>query len=90
MSARGEKLPVNEYGQQLILALINSRLNQGILAKHFDETQQSDGTDIPYAEAIAITAADITAQQLRFNVVAKFATAARVFTLNVYLQQTVS
>jgi hypothetical protein len=88
LSAKGIKLAVNAAGQNTILGLIRKRLQQGVAAVHFDETQKDDGTDLPRATAITITDADITAQRLRFDVEAVFATSARVFTLNVYLQQT--
>lgn len=84
-SARGEKIPVSVAGQNMILGIIRARLQAGLAAHHFYETQKTDGTPLPLAEGIAITAADITAQRLRFNVEAIFETGARVFTLNIYL-----
>jgi len=83
-TARGEKIPVNPQGQNMILGLLRKRLRQGIDAGHFETVSPVDDTVETEAVALAITAADVAAQRLRFNVQLVWQTAARAFTVNVY------
>ncbi len=71
-SARGEKIPIDASGQALILAEINAQFNIGVAAGHF-----VDGQTVAVAEDI--TAADITAQRLRFTGQVQSAASARLF-----------
>ncbi len=73
-SARGEKITIDASGQSQILAEINTQYALGVAAGHF-----LDGQTTVVAEAI--TAADITAQRLRFTGQAQFASSARIFQL---------
>ena len=68
----------------MILGLLRKRLRQGIDAGHFSEVSPVDETVETKAEALAITAADVTAQRLRFNAQIVWQTAARAFTVDVY------
>lgn len=71
-SARNEKLPVTTEGQSIILSQIRAQLDAGVAAGHFAPGQIT-------ARALPITAADLTAQRLRFEGEAQFLVSGRKF-----------
>jgi len=89
-ASRGEKLIIGTVGQTAssgqtaILAVINGLIQQGLAIGHFVEATDSAGDNVPYAKALAVTAADITAQRLRFDVKLLLSTGAQNFTFNIY------
>lgn len=78
---RGEKIIVDGTGQAKILAILNTRLQQGEDVGHFVRGQTR-------ATGETITVADGLARRLRFKVEAQVAADARLFDITIYLQQT--
>jgi hypothetical protein len=81
LAARGQKLPVDPDGQTLVLNLINGLLQEGVAANHFIDEQTT-------AVAETITAADITAQLMRFTVSAQVSVNANNLTFGVFFSTT--
>lgn len=85
VSARGEKLLVNETGLRQVSAAVNEVFAMGEAAQHFAPTATSDAYTI---SPQAVTAADVTAQRLRVNATAILGGNAVSFTFVFDLTQT--
>jgi hypothetical protein len=75
-AAAGQKLIVSPVGQAAVLGEIEEQLAAGVTAEHFNPGETR-------ALAVAITAADLTAQRMRFTVEAQLTTNAITLTFDV-------
>ena len=83
-AARGEKITVDGRGQGLVLSEIDAQISQGLSAGHFLEVSSTDSDVKTYSEPVTITAADVTAQRLRFKVQLVLSTGVVTLTVNTY------
>lgn len=79
---RGEKILMNERGQQVGESILSAWLQKGVDTGHFE----SDAQTLVTSETIS--AADIAADRLRYTVRAKIAGSARVFSADIFFSQT--
>lgn len=84
----GQKLPMNSIGQQIIVGQITGLYETGVAAGHFLSREEAAAQDVPVViRAQPISAADKTAQRLRFFVQVPVLLDARVISIEVNIVQ---
>jgi hypothetical protein len=87
-ASMGIKLPMNTFGQNLILSKVQAIYSMGVQAGHFLSRDDADAVDKPVViKAETISPDDQTNQELRFTVKVPILLDARILTLNVTVQQ---
>lgn len=89
VSLRGDAMLTNPTGQAQIGAILRALVEEGLALGHLDTAVKTDGTLLPRIIPLPITPADVTAQQVRFDVELLWANAAQAVTANLFFQTTV-